>query len=68
MSDFSDTNTYNLLLLLASRARRREEWINRTRYARWPDTELDDSEDENMLIDLAEELAKRIDAGRAGQP
>lgn len=66
----TDTSTYNLLLLLGSRERRRREWIERQRYANWPrpESDYDDIIDADMVVDVAEVLAKRIDAARKNQP
>lgn len=62
----SDTNTYELLMMIGSRSRRVKAWNERQRYANWPRSESDytNSDDEDMLVDIAEELAGRIDAGR----
>jgi hypothetical protein len=59
--------TADLLLLLTSRDRRLNAWDWKQRYANWPRSrsEYNDSDDDNIVIDVSAELATRIDRAQS---
>lgn len=60
----STASTFHLLLLLGSRERRKEHHEASHRWAGHRPEQWSDSVDDGIVVDVAEELARRIDEAR----
>lgn len=64
--NYDTMTTADLLMLLGSRERRLDAWDKDERYL--SRSEYSDTDDERIVLGVAEVLAKRIDAGCKEQP